>query len=39
MNADNGLLNTLMKTLGIEWSQNWLNDRNSAIYAVAFVNA
>ena len=37
MNADNGLLNTLMKTLGIEWSQNWLNDRNSAIYAVAFV--
>ena len=39
MNADNGLLNTLMKTLGIEWSQNWLNDRNTAIYAVAFVNA
>ena len=39
MNADNGLLNTLMKTLGVEWSQNWLNDRNSAIYAVAFVNA
>ena len=39
LNADNGLLNTLMKTLGVEWSQNWLNDRNSAIYAVAFVNA
>ena len=39
MNADNGLLNTLMKTLGINWNQNWLNDRNSAIYAVAFVNA
>jgi len=38
-NADNGLLNTLMKTLGIEWSQNWLNDRNTAIYAVSFVNA
>ena len=39
LNADNGLLNTLMKTLGIEWSQNWLNDRNTAIYAVSFVNA
>ena len=38
-NADNGLLNTLMKTLGFEWSQNWLNDRNTAIYTVAFVNA
>jgi len=37
--ADHGLLNTLMDRLGIEWRQNWLNGRYSAIWAVAFVNA
>ena len=37
--ADHGLLNALMKALGINWSQNWLGGRYSAIWAIAFVNA
>lgn len=37
--ADHGLLNTLMARLGIDWKQNWLNGRYSAIWAIAFVNA
>lgn len=37
--ANHGLLNTLMARLGSGWSQNWLNGRHSAIWAVAFVNA
>ncbi|NLK73870.1 MAG: sugar ABC transporter permease [Clostridiales bacterium] len=38
-NADNGLLNRLFQALGISYKQNWLGDRNKAIYAIAFVNA
>lgn len=37
--ADHGLLNNLMAHLGIDWRQEWLNGRYSAIWAVAFVNA
>lgn len=39
LNADSGLLNTIFKTLGINYQQNWLSDRNKAIYVIAFVNA
>lgn len=38
-NADTGLLNMGMKALGINFKQNWLADRDNAIYAIAFVNA
>lgn len=38
-NADSGLLNQLLKALGINYSQNWLSDRHHAIYVIAFVNA
>ena len=38
-NADNGLLNKLFEVLGINYRQNWLSNRNNAIYAIAFVNA
>lgn len=37
--ADNGLINSLAKVMGLDWSQNWLNKRYEAIYAIAFVNA
>lgn len=36
-NADYGLINQLMKALGIDWSQNWLNRKWSSLFAVAFV--
>lgn len=39
LNSDTGLLNTIFKSLGIEYQQKWLSDRNAAIYAIAFVNA
>lgn len=38
-NADSGLLNQMLKALGINYSQNWLSDRHNAIYVIAFVNA
>ncbi|MDK2809013.1 MAG: raffinose/stachyose/melibiose transport system permease protein [Clostridiales bacterium] len=38
-NAESGLLNTLLKTLHINYQQNWLSDRYHSIYAIAFVNA
>lgn len=38
-NADTGLLNKFFEAIGINYSQNWLGDRNKAIYAIAFVNA
>lgn len=38
-NADTGLLNRALEYLGIPFKQNWLADRNVAIYAIAFVNA
>lgn len=37
--ADNGLINALAQSLGLNWSQNWLGKRYEAIYAIAFVNA
>ena len=39
MDPTNGLINSLAKTMGLDWSQNWLGKRFQAIYAVAFVNA
>jgi raffinose/stachyose/melibiose transport system permease protein len=39
LNADGGLLNSLFKALGINYQQNWLSDRHTAIYVIAFVNA
>ncbi len=39
LNADSGLLNQLFKALGLNYQQNWLSDRNHAIYVIAFVNA
>lgn len=38
-NADSGLLNKAFEALGFSYRQNWLADRNKAIYAIAFVNA
>jgi len=38
-NSDSGLLNRIFEALGLEYRQNWLSDRKSAIYAIAFVNA
>ncbi len=38
-NADTGLLNKFFEAIGSDFSQNWLTDRNKAIYAIAFVNA
>lgn len=37
--ADNGLINALLRVMGIDYQQNWLGKRNQAIYAIAFVNA
>ncbi|HEX3076705.1 MAG TPA: sugar ABC transporter permease, partial [Lachnospiraceae bacterium] len=39
LNADTGLLNMIFSKLGINYKQNWLSDRNNAIYVIAFVNA
>lgn len=39
LNSDTGLLNTIFKSLGINFQQNWLADRDKAIYVIAFVNA
>jgi raffinose/stachyose/melibiose transport system permease protein len=39
LNADTGLLNMIFNKLGINYKQNWLSDRNNAIYVIAFVNA
>lgn len=38
-NADTGLLNLFLQKIGIDYQQNWLADRNKAIYAIAVVNA
>ncbi len=38
-NADTGLLNKFFEMIGSDFRQNWLTDRNSAIYAIALVNA
>jgi raffinose/stachyose/melibiose transport system permease protein len=39
LNSDSGLLNQLFKAVGLDYQQNWLSDRNHAIYVIAFVNA
>jgi len=39
LNAESGLLNTMLRSLGIDFQQNWLSDRYKSIYAIAFVNA
>jgi raffinose/stachyose/melibiose transport system permease protein len=38
-NADTGLINQFLERIGIDFRQNWLNDRDKAIYAIALVNA
>lgn len=38
-NGDFGLINQLMKLMGIEWRQQWLNQKGVSILAVAFVEA
>ncbi len=38
-NGEYGLINQLMKALGINWSQNWLNQKWTSLLAVAFVEA
>lgn len=38
-NAEYGMLNKLFEVFGINYVQDWLSDRNKAIYVVAFVNA
>lgn len=38
-NAEFGLLNKLFEVFGIDFRQNWLEDRYKAIYVMAFVNA
>lgn len=38
-NADTGLLNRFFESMGFNYRQNWLADRNKAIYAIAIVNA
>lgn len=39
LNTDTGLLNTIFKSLRINYQQNWLSNRYKAIYVIAFVNA
>ncbi len=39
LDADNGLLNALLRAVGSDSRQNWLGSRYGAIYALAFVNA
>jgi raffinose/stachyose/melibiose transport system permease protein len=36
---DHGLINSLLKALGIGFKQSWLVDRHTAIFAIAFTNA
>lgn len=38
-NADYGMINQLMRVLGIDWSQNWLNQKWTSLLAVAFVES
>ncbi len=38
-NPDYGLINRLFEALGTSYRQNWISGENTAIYAVAFVNA
>ncbi|MFA9398300.1 MAG: carbohydrate ABC transporter permease [Clostridiaceae bacterium] len=38
-NAEFGLLNKFFEIIGLNFHQDWLSDRNNAIYAIAFVNA
>lgn len=38
-NYDYGLFNQIFETLGLNYRQAWLTSKNSAIFAVAFVNA
>ncbi len=38
-NPDYGLINRLFEAVGISYRQNWINGDNTAIIAVAFVNA
>lgn len=37
--ADSGLINTILKKIGVSYSQNWLADKSTAIFAIAVVNA
>ena len=39
LDADNGLLNAMLRAMGVDSQQNWLGSRYDAIYAIAFVNA
>ncbi|MFH1879939.1 MAG: sugar ABC transporter permease, partial [Bacillota bacterium] len=39
LDPDNGLLNALMRALGVDFQQNFLGKRYQAIYVIAFVNA
>lgn len=38
-NGDFGLINNLSSALGLDWKQNWLNQRWYSLFAVAFVEA
>jgi raffinose/stachyose/melibiose transport system permease protein len=38
-NGDFGLINHLFTALGLEWQQNWLNQKWFSLFAVAFVEA
>lgn len=39
LNAEYGLLNQFFELIGLDYSQNWLEDRDKAIWIIAFVNA
>ncbi|MCT4566024.1 MAG: sugar ABC transporter permease [Maledivibacter sp.] len=38
-NSEYGLLNKIFEMIGMAFSQDWLSERDNAIYVVAFVNA
>jgi raffinose/stachyose/melibiose transport system permease protein len=38
-NSEYGLLNKIFEMIGMDFSQDWLSERDNAIYVVAFVNA
>ncbi|WP_099466663.1 carbohydrate ABC transporter permease [Konateibacter massiliensis] len=38
-NTESGLFNQILKSMGIDFRQNWLSDRYKSIYVIAFVNA
>ena len=38
-NSEYGLINKIFEVLGLSYRQDWLSDRKSAIFAIAFVNA